>query len=467
MPHYAASSAVHTQAVASDVDDHVERRDHKMLSPLELYRQYKSVRRRTMALVQTLSDEDMVAQSMPDASPTKWHLAHTTWFFETFILKTYVSDYVWFDEHFCHLFNSYYESIGTQHARPQRGLLTRPPLVQVMHYRRQVDDAIETLLQDFALQASSDQDFERIAFLLTVGMHHEMQHQELISTDMLHLLWHNPMFPVVHEPREVMATCDVGSHFLDLPNSDLSSNVTLFEGGVVSVGAQANIAQTIQGFAYDCECPTHKVYLQPFALSNHLVTNGQWLEFIKDEGYQNSLLWLSDGWRYARDNVWKMPLYWLHRDGEYYQFGLDGLAPVDLQAPVCHVSYYEADAFARWAGRRLPKEQEWEIAARNKPIDGNFLEREYYRPRAATGEGLQQLFGDVWEWTQSAFSPYPGFCAEQGALGEYNGKFMSSQFVLRGGSCITPRLQMRSTYRNFFYPHHRWQFSGVRLANDQ
>lgn len=438
---------------------------------------YSNVRGQTAILVDGLTPEDMAPQSMPDASPTKWHLAHTTWFFETFILQQYAEDFSWFDRDYCHLFNSYYESVGTRHARPQRGLLTRPSADQVMQYRQHVDGEILRLLE-----AASSTERAQIDELLTIGLHHEMQHQELLQTDLLHLLWHNPTFPAAYTPA--------------LPYSSKTTNtidapaMLRCEGGLVEVGAESfNLGGTGLNawcnFSYDCERPRHQVFLSPFNISTALVTNREWLAFMADGGYQQSLLWLSDGWTKAQQEAWDAPLYWIERDNQWYQFGLDGLQALDLDAPVCHVSLYEADAFARWRGMRLPREHEWEWVARDVAIDGNFMEKRQWRPRPVGHEvpDIQnveqasilstpklsvpkQLYGDVWEWTQSAYLAYPGFHPAQGALSEYNGKFMANQFVLRGGSCATAKQQMRASYRNFFYPHHRWQFTGLRLAED-
>jgi len=405
---------------------------------------FTAVRQQTERLTESLSAEDMLAQSMPDASPAKWHLAHTSWFFETFILLPFLPDYRLFHPFFPVLFNSYYESVGDRHPRPQRGLLTRPSLKEVRDYRAYVDQHMQMLLN------AGEADYEKLAFLLEVGLHHEMQHQELLLTDILHLFSTNPMLPAVF-PEEVSAPT--------APASEPA--MSRFEGGLFELGASA------EGFSYDNERPRHTVYLTPFALSNTLVTNGEWLEFMQDGGYRNSLLWLSDGWATCNREQWFAPLYWQEREDEWMQFALTGLHSIDKNAPVSHISYYEADAFARWAGKRLPREAEWEFSASQSPIDGNFLERGVLRPLATGGAGaLLQLYGDVWEWTQSSYAAYPGFNAELGALGEYNGKFMANQFVLRGGSCVTPVKQMRSSYRNFFYPHQRWQFSGLRLAED-
>lgn len=416
--------------------------------------EYSRVRQQTLDLVSPLSEEDMVVQSMPDASPAKWHLAHTTWFFETFILQTYQPGYRHFNPVFNHLFNSYYESVGTRHARPHRGLLTRPTLNQVLAYRQYIDDCIVTFMQK--LQKNEIDAIPDVLALLTTGLHHEMQHQELISTDILHLMSCNPLKPAVYSVPE-STTTDLKTRTLDLKMHD-------FDGGIVSVGQNDRTGD----FCYDCETPEHQVILQPYRLANRLVTNSEWLEFMADGGYGNSLLWLSDGWAAVNKYKWKAPLYW-HKEGEQWgQYGLDGMRPVDGSAPVCHVSFYEADAFARWAGKRLPLEHEWEIAAGTQSINGNFLEDRHYRPQPAQpAKGITQMYGDVWQWTQSPFTPYPGFKVQRGALGEYNGKFMSNQMVLRGGSCVTPIQQLRASYRNFFYPHLRWQFSGLRLAEYQ
>ena len=408
--------------------------------------QYHNIRCRTLALVAHLSGEDMQAQSMPDASPIKWHLAHTSWFFETFVLREYQADYTLFNPVFPILFNSYYESAGKRHARPQRGLLTRPTIDEVMAYREAVDASIAAFLdRDYGPSAQ-----ERIV----VGLHHEMQHQELILTDILHAFSHNPLHPAVFS-RSIQSDNGESAALTMVPQT----------GGLHSSGSSE------AGFAYDCERPEHKVYLPDYHLGSRLVTNGEWLEFMRDGAYRDPLLWLSDGWACCQNLGWEAPLYWEQKEqGAWSQFGLDGMQPVDPAAPVCHISYYEAEAFARWAGKRLPTEHELEHSVQGQAICGNFAEQEQWRPRPAAitteGGAIQQLYGDVWEWTQSSFSPYPGFKAALGALGEYNGKFMVNQFVLRGGSCATPQAQMRASYRNFFYPHQRWQFSGMRVAAD-
>jgi ergothioneine biosynthesis protein EgtB len=422
----------------------------KTASPIEpltgrstLERRYRAVRAATVALALPLSDADATVQSMPDASPAKWHLAHTTWFFESMVLTGESSNYKAFDERFNFLFNSYYESVGARQPRPLRGLITRPTLGEVLAYRDYVDSAIAQLLQRTPTQS--------VLKVIELGCHHEQQHQELLLTDILHLFAQNPLHPAYRE-----------SVPLPVEPIDRSQTYQSFPGGLVDIGHQG------ESFAFDCEGPRHTVLIEPYRLSDRLVTNGEWAEFIADGGYRNPLLWLSDGWAAVRNEAWSAPLYWEARDGEFWTMTLRGAQPIDPDAPVAHVSYFEADAFATWAGRRLPTEAEWEAAAQRLTIAGNFANSDRLRPKPApppAGE-LRQMFGDVWEWTRSAFMPYPRFRAMEGALGEYNGKFMSGQFVLRGGSCITPEDHVRATYRNFFAPHARWQFSGLRLAED-
>ena len=401
---------------------------------------FQRVRRQSETIVEGLDAEDMLAQSMPDASPLKWHLAHTTWFFETFILSRFIADYQHFNSHFQYLFNSYYQSVGEQYPRPQRGVLTRPRLAEVLAYRSCIDNAMVTLLEQRADEVES---------LLVVGLHHEMQHQELMLTDVLHLFSCNPLYPAVFEAVE---------------RSEAALTPLSFESfgaSLMTVGAEN------AHFSYDNERPQHAFYVNDFRIANRLVCNAEWQQFIEDGGYANPLLWLSEGWNAKLKGAWQAPLYWHRKDDRWWQFGLDGLRPLRDAAPVCHVSYYEADAFARWSGKRLPLEQELEFCLQSAPVEGVFLEKAYWRPQASVGGGaVNQLYGDVWEWTQSSYSPYPGFKAEQGALGEYNGKFMINQQVLKGGSCVTPQAQIRSSYRNFFHPYQRWQYSGLRLADD-
>jgi ergothioneine biosynthesis protein EgtB len=394
------------------------------------------------ALAAPLSDEDQVVQVMDDASPTKWHLAHTTWFFEAFLLKRFLPGYGVFDERFEYCFNSYYESVGARQPRPKRGLLTRPSAGEVRAYRAFVDAALGRLF-DQGLTPES-------AALIELGINHEQQHQELLLTDILALFAAEPLKPAYREAGPGVSAGDAA------PLAWIS-----FDGGIYAVGHEG------KGFAYDNEGPRHQQFIRPFTLATRCVTNGEWIEFMEDGGYRTPTLWLADGWNTVKAENWRGPLYFEEAEGGYMQMGLSGFRPVDPAAPVTHVSYYEADAFARWAGFRLPTEFEWEVAARTVPLDGRTLGAAHLRPMPAeAGEGLRQMIGDVWEWTASAYLPYPGFKAAPGAVGEYNGKFMCNQFVLRGASCVTPEGHVRRTYRNFFYPHQRWQFTGVRLAAD-
>jgi len=412
-----------------------------------LARRYEQVRALSRALVAPLSDADATAQSMADASPAKWHLAHVTWFFETFVLRDHLPDYRLFEARWPFLFNSYYEAEGARHARPQRGLLTRPTLEQVLAYRAFVDDA---LLAAMPLLA------ETCGELIELGLHHEQQHQELLLTDIKHLFSCNPLGPAVWPPGDAAMA----------PGTAQDMPTVWHEGrtGLVEIGAAED------GFAFDNEQPVHRHFLTPHALAGQLVTNGEWRRFIEDGGYATASLWLSDGWAWVNRESVAHPLYWRRGDDDgWEQFTLAGWRPVDPRAPVTHISAYEADAFAAWAGARLPTEQEWETFARNAdPLAGVQLdEAGPVAPRAVEPvDGLAPLFGNVWQWTGSAYRPYPGFRAAPGAVGEYNGKFMSGQFVLKGGSCATPRGHVRATYRNFFYPHQRWQFTGLRLAKD-
>lgn len=402
---------------------------------------FETTRARSLALVAPLNAEDMGLQSMEDASPPKWHLAHTTWFFEEFILKPSLPGYVTRDDRFARLFNSYYVQAGPRHTRSQRGLLSRPTVEDVMSYRAHVEEALREGMARgaFTLADTALED------LITLGCHHEMQHQELLVTDLLHAFSHNPLLPAYVEPKPV-----------EIPGARQES-WTAHDGGLVEIGHDGD------GFAYDCEGPRHKVWLEPYRLRDQAVSNGEWIAFMEDGGYETQTLWLMEGWVVREKNGWDSPLYWWRQDDAWWTYTLQGPRPVDLSAPVVHVSYYEADAFARWAGHRLPTEAEWEAAAQETEIDGNFLESGTFMP-----DGRKpSLWGDVWQWTSSAFSPYPGFRPPEGAIGEYNGKFMVNQMVLRGGSCATPTLQMRSSYRTFFYPHQRWQMLGLRLATDQ
>ena len=404
---------------------------------------YRAVRRETEMLVAPLSAEDQVVQSMPDASPAKWHCAHTTWFFETFVLAR-IPGYRAFDERYAYLFNSYYEAVGPRHARPLRGLLTRPGLDDVRNYRDYVDARVNALLEDDAVSPG-------VASLVELGLQHEQQHQELILTDILHAFSLNSLLPAYAASRTFPSRSGTAGKFIPV------------QGGIVEVGHDGG------GFAFDNEGPRHEALLQSFALFDRLVTNEEWLEFISSGGYDDPAHWLADGWRCAREEGWHAPLYWRKRDDIWHTITLAGPSVVDLSAPVCHISYYEADAFARWRGKRLPTEFEWENAVRSfgeQRQNGNFREQGFLRP-VPSEAGRRQFFGDAWEWTQSAYAPYPGYCPPEGAVGEYNGKFMVNQMVLRGGSCVSSQDHLRATYRNFFYPHQRWQFSSLRLAEDR
>ncbi len=425
-----------------------------------LLARFRAVRGQSIKFAAPLSDEDQGAQSMPDASPAKWHLAHTTWFFETFILATRAGHKP-FDETFSYLFNSYYEALGPRQPRPQRGLMTRPPVSMVMAYRRHVDLLMESLLADADLPAA-------VRDLIALGLAHEQQHQELSLTDILHLFAMSPLQPA-YDPDLPRAEAD------GAPADKLG--FVAFDGGMVQIGRVGS--GRADDFAFDNECPRHEVFLRPYRLADRLITNGEWLEFMADGGYGRPELWLSDGWACAQDADWSAPLYWRRSsDGEWTSLTLAGLVPIAAAEPVTHISYYEADAYARWKGLRLPTEAEWENAAAVYDVVGNFTDGGALRPLAAEppvsgrppaarGDGdLRQLYGDCWQWTASAYSPYPGFKPQAGAVGEYNGKFMINQMVLRGGSCATPANHVRATYRNFFHPDRRWQFSGLRLADD-
>jgi ergothioneine biosynthesis protein EgtB len=400
-------------------------------------------RRLSLELAEPLSPEDMTVQPMDDASPTKWHLAHVTWFFEQFILKQYLAGYEPFDETFNYCFNSYYESQGARQPRARRGVLTRPSSERVLAYRAHVDAALAEL---GSTGFSPD-----VARLVEIGINHEQQHQELLLTDILALFAANPLRPPyrARRPRPAVAEAEA-LRWIDIP------------GGIRQAGHDGN------GYAWDNEAPRHDTLIHPFRLADRLVTNGEWLNFIADGGYRTASLWLADGWTTVNREGWCAPLYWEERDGQWHGMSLEGLQPIERAAPVAHVSYYEADAFARWAGKRLPTEFEWEIAAQDLPVTHTAFATRAFKPLPGEpgARGLQQMYGDVWQWTQSAYLPYPGYRPPDGALGEYNGKFMVSQQVLRGSSCATPEGHSRPTYRNFFYPHQRWQFVGLRLASE-
>jgi ergothioneine biosynthesis protein EgtB len=411
--------------------------------PASPEQRYLSVRQATEALCAPLSPEDCALQSMEFASPAKWHLGHTSWFFETFLLERLLPGHEPFHPEFRVLFNSYYETVGSQHPRPARGMLSRPGLEQVMDYRRHVDARMVELLE----RGLGEEDRP----VLEVGLQHEQQHQELLLMDLKHLFSLNPLRPAYQEAAPAQGAAATGRPVW-----------RLFEPGLRQMGHGGD------GFSFDNETPRHQTFVPGFQMAARPVTNGEFMAFLDDGGYRCADLWLSDGWSVVAKQGWEAPLYWEQVDGEWFQLTLSGFRKVDAAEPVCHVSFYEADAFARWAQARLPTEAEWECAAQGVPVQGNFVETGALHPRAApAGEaGVQQLYGDVWEWTASAYGPYPGFRPLPGSLGEYNGKFMCNQMVLRGGCCISPASHLRPTYRNFFYPDQRWQFSGLRLARD-
>jgi len=410
----------------------------------EIGERFRAIRAATESLAAPLSTEDCALQSMPDASPVKWHLAHTSWFFETFVLAPHLHGYTAFDPAFRMLFNSYYNGVGDKHPRPERGLISRPSLSDVQSYRTHVDANVDRLFSE-SLPLP-------VAALIELGLQHEQQHQELILTDVKHLLSRNPLKPTYRSrwPLQQVKPQRVVWH--------------AFAGGLATIGHRGT------GFAFDNEGPAHEVFVARFDLASRPVTHGEFAAFIEDGGYQRPELWLSLGWEAVQARGWQAPLYWERREHGWQTFTLHGMADIDAHTPVCHVSFFEADAYARWAGGRLPTEFEWEFAVRDVALAGNFLESGALHPMPLVGEVPSQrplqMFGDVWEWTRSDYAPYPGFRPTKGAVGEYNGKFMCSQYVLRGGSCATPAAHVRATYRNFFPPDARWQFSGLRLARN-
>ncbi len=434
---------MHTALKARRQEQATSESADKLLS--RLMERCLKVRQTTEQLAAPLSSEDQLLQSMPDASPTKWHLAHTTWFFETFILTPHLVEYQCFHPDFRQLFNSYYNAVGERPLRSNRGLMSRPPLEQIRDYRRHVDEALLRLLE----RGGADP----VMQLIELGLNHEQQHQELIVTDIKHAFWTQPLKPAYIEDAAPEA----------IPASPL--RWLPFSGGIYPVGHEG------KNFAFDNEGPRHEVLLQPFEISSRLVTSREYLAFMEDGGYQRPELWLSDGWETVQTNQWNAPLYWIKEesgDPGWQIFTASGVRPINGDAPVCHLSYYEADTYARWAGAHLPTELQWETACgTEQPADSDsaFLEDRGFHPLPARpGDGLKQMFGDCWEWTASPYVGYPGFRPSAGALGEYNGKFMCNQIVLRGGSCATPRSHIRATYRNFFPPQMRWQFAGIRLA---
>ena len=420
--------------------------------PTQVVARFEHVRAHTESLAAPLSPEDQTVQSMPDVSPTKWHRAHVTWFFETFLLAEHESGFSPFQDQYWFLFNSYYESLGPRYSRPDRGLVTRPGAHEVGDYRRNVDARVRELVEGL-----DEGTLTKLAPVIELGFHHEQQHQELLLMDIKHVLSRNPLQPVYAGTRRAPSEPD------DLGWVEV-------EGGLVEVGHQG------EGFSFDNELPRHRQWLEPYRLADRLVTNGEWLEFMADGGYTRAGLWLSDGWARVNAEAWRAPFYWVEHDGVWLEHTLHGTWPVDPGAPVTHVSFYEAEAFATWAGKRLPTEAEWEHAV---VVDGqgdaahaggNLADQQAFHPaaapaRAPQGSRLRQVYGDCWEWTASAYHPYPGFHPPEGAIGEYNGKFMSNQMVLRGGCALTPPDHARLTYRNFFPHAARWAMSGVRLAD--
>lgn len=408
-----------------------------------LIERFKAIREFSHQLVKPLEIEDFVVQAMENTSPTKWHLAHVSWFFETFLLEKVYDNYESLHPQYSYIFNSYYLQTGKPHRRSKRGLLTRPTVREVFEYREYVNKEVLKFLED-----ATEEQLKEYGPVIEIGNNHEQQHQELMITDFKYMFAQNPLFPAYKE--------------LDLPGSNPvpELNWVSFEEGIYEIGNGGG------EFTYDNEHPRHRKFLESFELADRLVTNGEYMEFMEDDGYARSELWLDDGWAAVTDNGWKAPLYWLKKDDGWHYFTLTGQRNVDPNEPLTHVSYYEADAFARWAGARLPAEAEWEIAAGDQSCEGNFVEEEHFHPQPLQipQSGLKQMFGDVWEWTKSAYEAYPGYKPLPGALGEYNGKFMCSQYVLRGGSCATSQTHIRKTYRNFFYPDARWQFNGIRLA---
>ena len=438
--------------VVSDTHDHLApppAEDSLGPSASSLAARYDAVRARTASLCEPLAPEDQVVQSMPDASPVKWHLAHTTWYFETFVLAR-LPDHRPFDPAWGFLFNSYYNAVSPQLPRPERGLLSRPTLEEIFGYRRHVDERMRELL------ASPAPGWRELAWLAELGLHHEQQHQELLLTDVKHLFSRNPLRPAYRAAGPALRRRAAELRWIRFPE------------------AIRWIGHDGRGFAFDNEGPRHRRLVPAFELATRLVTCGEYLAFVDAGGYARPELWMSDGWNVVQQRGWQAPLYWEQRDGAWWQMTLGGMRPVDPEEPVCNVSWYKADAYARFAGARLPGEEEWEVAAETAPAPGNLLESERLHPATAGASGagsgarrgaeLLQLFGDAWQWTRSPYQAYPGYAPSEGAIGEYNGKFMCNQFVLRGGSCVTPRSHVRATYRNFFPPDARWQFSGIRLA---
>jgi len=417
----------------------------RVLSRENLLSRYKAVRNFSLEICKPLITEDFVIQSMPDVSPTKWHLSHTSWFFETFVLKEASGNYKSLHPRYAYLFNSYYIQAGDRFERPKRGLLSRPSVEEVFQYRDYIDQKMISFFE-----SSNEETFKKLSQVVEIGLHHEQQHQELMLTDIKHVFSINPLHPVYVEKED--------KNIERIPSVKWIS----FEEGIYKIGNNG------KEFSYDNETPQHNEYVESFSLASRLITNGEYIKFVEDGGYDRAELWLSDGAAAVAKERWIAPLYWEKIDGDWWNFKLTGFKKVNLNEPVCHVSFYEADAFARWAGARLPTEAEWEAAVSDLDINGNFVENKNFHPVPVLEEsnGPEQMYGNVWEWTRSSYSPYPGYKTLPGALGEYNGKFMSNQMVLRGGSCATSKTHIRKTYRNFFPPNARWQFMGIRLAKD-
>lgn len=416
----------------------------KRLSRDHLIKRFREIRQASLNIVAPLQPEDFVIQVMTNTSPTKWHLAHVSWFYETFVLDKAYDDYESMHPQYAYIFNSYYLQTGEPHARTKRGFLSRPTVNEVMKFREYVNSEIIKFLE-----SASEEQLQEFGPVIEIGNNHEQQHQELMITDFKFMFGQNPLYPLYREQEQRKS------------QSPGDLNWVSFDEGIREIGNAGD------EFTYDNEHPRHREFLEAFELGDRLITNREYIEFLQDGGYERSELWLDDGWAKVNEENWNSPLYWCRRDDGWYHYTLAGLRKPDLNEPVTHISYYEADAFARWAGARLPTEAEWEAAAGDQPYEGNFVESERFHPRAigdSKESGLKQMYGDVWEWTKSSYDAYPGYEPLEGALGEYNGKFMCGQYVLRGGSCATSKTHIRKTYRNFFYPDARWQFNGIRLA---
>jgi len=431
---------------------------------------YRKVRSFSETLCEPLQIEDYVVQSMPDASPAKWHLAHTSWFFDTFVLQVANVRRARSHPHYAYLFNSYYNASGPMHCRPRRGMISRPTVAETLEYRREIDEEMVGLMAELGAKQWGE-----LEPVIELGLHHEQQHQELLLTDLKHMFAQNPLHPIYRSAE--LAGKVTGAIEGETPSLTGGTPAPLrwkgFPEGLYWIGHDG------AGFAFDNEGPRHREFLNAFQLASRLVTNKEYLEFMQDGGYQRPELWLSLGWFTLNENKWTAPLYWEQQDQAWWNFTLSGFRPVALAEPVCHLSYFEADAYARWAGARLPTEAEWEVASAGLPLTGNFVETGHFHPQPANAPNfgknntqtdtrpLAQVFGDLWEWTRSSYSPYPGYTPPAGAIGEYNGKFMCNQYVLRSGSCATSQTHIRRTYRNFFAPDKRWQFMGLRLARDE